>query len=57
MINYVVLMKQRDSYDLLYMLLEPKLMYLIRFHFDFDYITIINYFIVYYPVSHVNFEI
>ena len=39
------------------MLLEPKPMYLLRFHFDFDYVTIINYSIVYYSVSHVNFEI
>ena len=38
------------------MLLEPKPMYLLRFHFDFDYVTIINYSTVYYmyPVSHVN---
>ena len=39
------------------MLLEPKPMYLLRFHFDFDHLTIIKYSTVYYmyPVSHVNF--
>ena len=38
------------------MLLEPKLISLLRFDFDFDCVIIINYSTVYYPASHVYFN-
>ena len=38
------------------MLLEPKPISLLRFDFDFYCVIIINYFTVYYPVSHANFN-